>query len=95
MVVSVQANSGDSPPLFVGSRDDADQNGKPSAVDVVHAFKVKDELMNSFGFHLRNEMEETARKFVDGNHEAEAALQDWIATLPWDKKGYLVLTFNW
>ena len=50
---------------------------------------------NAFGFYLRDEMEGRAKEFAKSNELAEQILRDWIASLPWDEDGYLVLNFNW
>jgi len=50
---------------------------------------------NAFGFYFRGEMEKEAKEFAQGDILAEEILKDWIESLPWDEKGYLVLTFNW
>jgi len=50
---------------------------------------------NAFDFYFRSEMEERAKEFTEDNVLGEEILKDWIATLPWDEKGCLVLHFNW
>ena len=52
---------------------------------------------NAFGFYRRDELKEKAKEFAKDNPLLEAILEleDWIAALPWDEAGYLVLTFNW
>jgi hypothetical protein len=55
---------------------------------------------NAFGFYFKQELEQQAKEFLaeeklNGNPLAEDILKDWIDSLPWDEKGYLVLTFNW
>ena len=49
---------------------------------------------NAFASYLRNEMEKRAKRFANNNPLAEQLLIDWIASLPWDEDGYLMLNFN-
>jgi hypothetical protein len=50
---------------------------------------------NAFGFYTRSDMVELAKEFAKGNALAEQMLKDWIAGLPWNEDGSLVLNFNW
>ena len=60
---------------------------------------------NAFDSYFRDEMERRADKFAEdrlylpgvSQQEVKAnrkVIMDWIASLPWDKDNYLMLTFN-
>ncbi|MBI2844009.1 MAG: hypothetical protein HYX78_11475 [Armatimonadetes bacterium] len=53
---------------------------------------------NAFGFYLKEEMHEEAVEFLVKRQAKRSDLTEiksWIEGLPWDRRGYLALTFNW